>query len=213
MSSELEMLEREKDLSRVHQSVGVLQGQIARITRSLHEMNDFARRRGDEVTTIPVQLAVEDAMRMVRHDPRARKLKLIVELSEELPSLRGVDDHLVMVLVNLVINAFDSIVGEGTVIVRARPEGGGGLVIEVCDDGRGMTEEVRARALEPLFTTKEPGRGTGLGLSVSSDVVKSMGGALTLESSPGVGTTVRLSFPRTAVISELGSVRKAVARG
>ena len=199
MSSELEMMERERDLGRVHESVTVLQSQVARITRTLREMNDFARRRGDEVTAVFVSVALEDAMRMVRHDPRARRLRLRVDASPGLPALRGVEDHLVMVLVNLMINAFDATPGEGTVVLRARLSDSSGVCIEVCDDGKGMSDEVRRRALEPLFTTKADGRGTGLGLSVSAEIVHAMGGKLSLESSLGHGTTVRLTFPDDSI--------------
>ncbi|MCC6554898.1 MAG: PAS domain-containing protein [Polyangiaceae bacterium] len=197
MSSELEMLERETDLAAVRESVGVLRGQVARITRIVREMQDFSCRRGEEVSAVSIPLAIEDALRMVRHDPRARKVRVLADVPPGLPELNGVEDHLVMVLVNLIINAFDAMPEGGELTVRASPAPGGAS-IEVIDTGTGMTEEVRRRALEPLFTTKGRGRGTGLGLSVSADILKSMGGSLEIESAPGAGTTVRLIVPARA---------------
>jgi len=112
----------------------------------------------------------------------------------DLPSLRMVEDHLVLVLVNLFINAFDAMPEGGNLEVRAgrAPEG---LCIEVSDDGQGMTEEARCRALEPLFTTKEKGRGTGLGLAVVDQVIRELGGTLGIDSQPGRGTVVRIEIP------------------
>ena len=80
----------------------------------------------------------------------------------------------------------------GVCSISARREGDR---VQLCvhDDGAGMTEETRARALEPLFTTKRSG--TGLGLSVSADAVRAVGGSVGIVSAPGQGTSVRLGFP------------------
>jgi PAS domain S-box-containing protein len=194
MSSELEMLEGVEDLSRMRESVAVLREHVARIHRTLREMTDFARRRGEEATLVTVGVAVNDALRMVRHDPRARKVRITTRIEPELPPLWMVEDHLVMVLVNLFINSFDAMPQGGRLGVRADRRGER-LHLEVEDGGVGMNEETRRRAIEPLFTTKGGGQGTGLGLSVCADVVRAAGGTLEIESERGVGTTVRIELP------------------
>ncbi len=196
MSSELEMLEDETDLARVHASVAELRRQVNRIDRTLREMTDFARRRGDEVVSLPLHVAVEDAVRMVRHDPRARKVHVTVDVARDLPPVRAVEDHLVMVFVNLIINAFDAMPDGGDLHIAGRADDRG-TTITVHDSGAGMSEEVRQRALEPLFTTKKGGKGTGLGLSVTAGVIEAAGGSITLVSEPGRGTDVRLFFPKS----------------
>ncbi|MFQ5537374.1 MAG: cache domain-containing protein [Gemmatimonadota bacterium] len=107
-------------------------------------------------------------------------------------------------LLNLGINARDAMPGGGTLSLSARREmvadhpdvkPGPYCVIEVCDTGMGMAEEVRRFALEPFFTTKARGQGTGFGLSQAWGFAKQSGGHLELESTPGVGTTVRLYIP------------------
>lgn len=101
-------------------------------------------------------------------------------------------------LVNLVFNAVDAIAGAGHVILRSRPDGAGAM-LEVVDDGAGMSEDVRRRAAEPFFTTKGE-RGTGMGLMMVRQTVESSGGAFEIESAPGVGTTIRLRFAAPAAV-------------
>lgn len=116
------------------------------------------------------------------------------------------------ILVNLVINAFDAIIGVGRVVVRvgAAPLGrgspalpvdvapGGFGFLEVEDDGPGMSPEVQARAFEPFFTTKEVGRGTGLGLAQVHGIAKQSGGFVSLRTAPGEGCRVRVYLPAAA---------------
>jgi signal transduction histidine kinase len=113
-------------------------------------------------------------------------------------------------LLNLALNARDAMPSGGKVtirtrnveldareaaaIVNARP--GSFVLVTVQDTGIGMTPEVLRRAVEPFFTTKEVGRGTGLGLSQVYGFVRQSGGFAHLESTPGAGTTVRIYFPR-----------------
>ena len=127
------------------------------------------------------------------------------------------------ILVNLVINAFDAIIGVGRLVVRvgSTPLGrgspalpadvspGGFGYLEVEDDGPGMAPEVQARAFEPFFTTKEVGRGTGLGLSQVHGIAKQSGGFIELSTAPGAGCRVRVYFPSAA--PPAGALSPAVA--
>ncbi|TPG53841.1 PAS domain S-box protein [Roseomonas nepalensis] len=110
-------------------------------------------------------------------------------------------------LVNLVTNARDALAGgQGTVVLAAESAAGGraglppgGYVrLSVTDDGEGMTADVLARVTEPFFTTKPKGKGTGLGLAMARAFAEQSGGALTIESVRGRGTTVALLLPAAA---------------
>jgi signal transduction histidine kinase len=97
------------------------------------------------------------------------------------------------VVINLVLNAVDALPAGGRIEIRTFPQGERAC-LAVADNGAGMPEEVRGRALEPFFTTKGP-TGTGLGLSVSYGIVKSHGGELDLQSAPGRGTVATVRLP------------------
>jgi signal transduction histidine kinase len=124
--------------------------------------------------------------------------------------VRGSQEELHQVLVNLFINARDAMPTGGTVRVFARdvsfdraqaaahhlPTLGDYVELVVVDSGAGMDEATLARAFEPFFTTKPPGQGTGLGLAMIHSIVRRHGGAIVAESSVGRGTTFRIWLPR-----------------
>jgi len=98
------------------------------------------------------------------------------------------------VMLSLVGNAAQAMKGRGAITVSLR-ESGTHAVLEVADDGPGMTPEVLARATEAFFTTQPPGRAAGLGLTLAEEVARRSGGALLLRSTPGAGTTATLRIP------------------
>lgn len=99
-------------------------------------------------------------------------------------------------MLNLIVNARDAMPSGGKITFRARNAPGNKVVLEVSDTGEGMSAETRARAFEPFYTTKGPGRGTGLGLSQVYGLVAQSDGTIDIDSSPGAGTTVRIVLPR-----------------
>jgi signal transduction histidine kinase len=119
---------------------------------------------------------------------------------------RGAIDQL---LLNLAANARDAMPYGGNLLVVVRDSRGGDgrrtVVLEVCDDGSGMTPDVRARAFEPFFTTRSQQGGTGLGLSIVRQIVEDAGGEIEVESEAGFGTTVRLTLPNAGVAPATGA--------
>ena len=138
-------------------------------------------------------------------------IEMVVDLAEDLPPVRADPAQLEQVLTNLVVNARDAMPRGGRIAittrrVQATPTdlgiglGVGARITDfvqlvVRDTGVGMDAGTMARVFEPFFTTKEPGRGTGLGLAISYGIVQEAGGAISLESEPGVGTAVTIHLP------------------
>jgi hypothetical protein len=112
--------------------------------------------------------------------------------------------QLTSAMLNLCINARDAMPAGGRLVLRAsredigQPDGTGCIVLAVEDSGEGMSAQTRARALEPFFTTKPEGAGSGLGLSMVHGFASQSGGRLEIESEPGLGTRVRVFLPETA---------------
>ncbi len=121
-------------------------------------------------------------------------IEIEATVAPDLPPILVDPSLLHSALLNLAINSRDAMPNGGTLRLSATRRGDDAR-ISVADSGIGMTRETQDRALEPFFTTKPPGQGTGLGLSMVYGFVKQSGGTLTIESSPGRGTSVHLDFP------------------
>ena len=109
--------------------------------------------------------------------------------------MRGDAGALAHAFMNLCINAVDAMPDQGTLTLRTREVAGPGVEVVVEDTGVGMTKAVLDRALDPYFTTKPEGRGTGLGLTLVYSTVKAHRGELEVLSEPGRGTAIRMRFP------------------
>jgi signal transduction histidine kinase len=102
------------------------------------------------------------------------------------------------VLLSVVKNALDASPAEATVTIESRTlarEGAQGVEVAVRDNGRGIPAELLPRVIEPFFTTKPPGEGTGLGLALTHRFIDAHGGTLSIDSEAGRGTTVRMWLP------------------
>lgn len=131
--------------------------------------------------------------------------KLIFNLASEAWPVRGDATQLEMAIINLVVNARDAMTAEGTVQISTMNRtlhgeldnlSGDYVAVAVSDTGSGMPPEILAVAFEPLFTTKEPGKGTGLGLASVYRFAKQCGGVAVIESELRKGTTVTIYLPR-----------------
>jgi C4-dicarboxylate-specific signal transduction histidine kinase len=112
--------------------------------------------------------------------------------------IRARPGELQQVLFNVMLNAAQAMAGQGSIDVRTQPAGDRRWRVVVHDCGPGMPEEVLHRAFEPFFTTKPPGEGTGLGLTISYEIVQEMGGSISVANHPEGGACVELLLPQEA---------------
>lgn len=180
--------------NRQEETLAVVSKEVARISRMLRELVDFTRRRRDALILVSANQVVEDVMRLLSHDPRARTVTIAPRLAAKLPGIRTKEDHLFQVLLNLGLNGLDAMPEGGTLEFETCTRSGW-LIVRVRDTGSGIAPELRERLFEPFFTTKAPERGTGLGLFVSKGIVERMGGELTIEHTDSRGTVFAIFLP------------------
>ncbi len=172
-----------------------------RIAGIVKDLKTFARGEQDtRLSAVDVRRAVELACKMADNMLRHRA-RLVLEF-DAVPPVEANEGRLCQVFLNLLLNAAQAIPeGEPAerheITVRLRAGAPGQVVVDVRDTGVGMTPEVLSRVFDPFFTTKAVGVGTGLGLSICHGIVESMGGAISVESKPGQGSTFRVVL-RTA---------------
>ena len=122
-------------------------------------------------------------------------IELVTRLSPSLARVSANPHRIGQVIMNLVVNARDAMPSGGRLTIETSNVGQA-VMLAVGDTGYGMDDETRARLFEPYFTTKEPGRGSGLGLASVYDVVTQCGGQISVTSDAGAGSTFKIYFPR-----------------
>lgn len=163
-----------------------------RIRRIVQDLKTFGR-EDEEEGAADVRVALEKAIRIA--EPQLSHRSVLRRRIEEVPLVVGDEPRLTQVFLNLLLNALQAFGDrtDGTIEVEVKKVGDR-VVTEVRDDGPGIPDDILDKVTEPFFTTKPIGVGTGLGLSVSSNLVERQGGRLELESEAGRGTTVRVAL-------------------
>ncbi len=163
-------------------------------------LREFYRDRGESEIFTPVVLNDLVPQVVLLTQPRWKDQALAVGVNIEVltelgnvPSVAGNEGELREVLVNLIFNSIDAIPRRGTITIRTEQQGRW-VVLTVSDDGLGMSDEVKARCLEPFFTTKDD-QGTGLGLGSVYGIVTRHEGQIDIQTEQGRGTSVAISLP------------------
>jgi two-component system NtrC family sensor kinase len=174
--------------------------QTFRASEIVNNLLNFSRTGSAELSDIDVNRVVEETLSLVEHPLKTSQVRIVKQLGETLPAVRGSANKLQQVFLNLFLNARDAMPDGGMLQVRTAAHNGS-VEIEIVDSGAGIAREHIHRIFDPFFTTKATGRGTGLGLSVSYGIIKEHSGKIDVRSTPGKGTSFHVEFP---------AVRKAV---
>jgi signal transduction histidine kinase len=157
-------------------------------------LTDFARKGLEEPQPIDLNELVRHEVELLSHTT-LQKAELREELCPGLPSVLGDPSTISNCLMNLAVNAMDAMPDGGRITFTTRRSGSDWIELEVRDTGQGMPPEVLEKAVDPFFTTKPVGKGTGMGLPLVFGAMRAHGGTLELSSMEGKGTTVLLRFP------------------
>jgi signal transduction histidine kinase len=168
-----------------------------RVHRILRDLLAFARpSREDQDSRHPgdVEAAVHDTAALVMPHPALREVDLELDVHADLPRVSLSREQLVQVLLNLVLNAADAAGPGGHIRIEASASAGG-VRLSVADDGPGVLPEIQGRLFEPFVTTKEVGKGTGLGLAVCRGLIEAAGGTIDLDTSVTRGARFVVELP------------------
>lgn len=153
-----------------------------------------ARPPGQSRTLMDVNHAVADTLSLLSYDIERNGIQTTTDLAGKLPLLPGDESRLGQILMNLILNAIQAMAAGGKLLVSTGAENDS-IRIYVQDTGDGISSDVIGRIYEPFFTTKPPGKGTGLGLFITHRLVSEMGGTIDVRSKPGEGTRFTVLLP------------------
>ncbi len=185
----------EADFAEVRDSLREIRSQVDRCKNITHKLLDFARKREPVLQDVDVARLVDDMARLVDKEASYKNVSLTRKLPEDLPTLRTDAPLLRQVVLNLMTNALQAVDRGGAITVTAEADDDS-LTIHVADNGPGIAPENMDKIFNPFFTTKPPGQGTGLGLSLCHNLVSGMHGQISVASQPGQGATFTVRLPR-----------------
>ena len=200
--SELLLLKPETlgDQKKVRNYVGMIHSAAKSSAKVVSRLREFYRYRDESEVFTPVVVndVVLQAISLTQPQWKDQALATGVNIDirtemADVPTVPGNEAEIREIIVNLIFNAIDAIPKRGTITIRTAVQGRW-VVITVADDGLGMTDEVKARCLEPFYSTKAD-QGSGLGLGSVYGVVRRHQGEIDIQSEPGRGTTVAVSLP------------------
>ena len=170
--------------------------QTERITRIVSSLSNFshAGAAGEfPAQAVDIHVVIEEAVNLVSLSPAGKQMVFENRCPQDL-NTAGFSQKLVQVFVNLLSNATDASAPGQTIVIDAEPAGSQ-IRVTVTDQGRGIAEEHLSRIFEPFFTTKSVGEGTGLGLSLTYNIIQEHGGSIAVSSAVGKGCRFEIMLP------------------
>jgi PAS domain S-box-containing protein len=178
------------------ESVQLIKQESDRAKGVIRDLLLFARKTDRGFGPVDVNAMLQQVVRLRTYPLRQTGVTVKLELDPNAPTVSGDEQKLQQVLLNVISNAEFAMNGRPERVLTLSTHLDGEQVhVHARDTGRGMTADIKRRIFEPFFSTKPPGLGTGLGLSVSYGIVHAHGGSITVESEPDVGTTFQLTLP------------------
>lgn len=182
------------------EKLSLVRNQISRISKIIRDLVDFSRPSTYKLQLTDINKQLEEAVDIIEVGTKNKDIEFNIELDENIPKLLLVADQIQQVFINILLNAVDSILDDKNLNkpkhISVRSTIKEDMVnIELEDTGHGIPEENIEKIFEPFYTTKEEGRGTGLGLWVSYGILKSLQGDLMVDSVEGKGTKFTIKLP------------------
>ena len=183
-----------------YESVDLIARAGDRAAKVVRGLLDFARQEQYAFTLADkLNQSIQDALSLVKYQLQTANIDTVLNLADDLPPIEASWEHLKSVWLNLLVNARDAVQlrDEGRqieIVTRLAPDGEH-VQILFRDNGQGMNKAEAAHIFEPFYTTKDPGKGTGLGLATSHRIIEQHQGEITVVSEPDEGTTFVIHLP------------------
>ncbi len=191
------MLMDEQTNSQIKENLDTIRTETERIAHIVQGLLTFSRKsRQDKIEAVDLNETLARTLMLSEHQLTVGNVRVKRDLHPNLPTVQACPGELQQVFMNLVINAHHAMPDGGELHVRSGTIPDGRVFVDIEDTGSGISPEDINRIFDPFFTTKDEGQGTGLGLSVSRNIIESHGGEIGVQSTVNQGTTFRVVLPR-----------------
>lgn len=175
-------------------SISKIEEHVERARKVVHNMLGYARRMEPRLEDVDINATLNQTITLLENYARLNDIDIQTDLSDNLPVIASDQAKLQQVFMNLISNAIDAIGKEGAVEIISRHDDGR-VYVAITDDGPGIPEEIQRSIFDPFYSTKDTGKGTGLGLWVCHNIIEQMGGHIGLESKIGKGAIFTVDLP------------------
>lgn len=178
--------------------LSLMNKEMDRVTRIVKDLLTFARQSKPKIENANVNSILEKSLSLLENKLKLQNIKLNVLLDSTLPSVPCDFSQIQQTLMNIIINGTESMPEEGELTIKSRhlPEDGF-IEIEISDTGMGIPEDHLSKVFDPFFSTKDAGKGVGLGLSIAYGIINGHKGSIEVKSKVGKGTTFIIKLPTT----------------
>jgi two-component system NtrC family sensor kinase len=185
-----------KNLEEYQDAIQKIRYHVRRAGHVTQRLLGFSRKISAEKECLDVNKIIEETVSFIENEARNNNISINKHFNENLPQTMTDESHLQQVLLNLLNNGLDAIGHDGNIDITTRYNKNN-IFVEVADSGAGIDSEALDHIFEPFFTTKDPGKGTGLGMSISYDIMKKLGGTIKAKnkSKNGSGAVFTLTIP------------------
>ncbi len=188
------LLEKHVENEKAQWRLQTIQEQIGRISKIIQSLLNMARPKASERVPVALEPLLETTLSFLSEKLKRRQVEVVRDF-EPTGSVTGDPERLQQLLLNLFLNAVDAMPDGGELRLRLRPDGKAGTRLDVGDTGHGIEQANLDRIFDAFYTSKEAGKGNGLGLMVASRIVADHGGTIAVESTPGQGTEFHVHLP------------------
>jgi two-component system, NtrC family, sensor kinase len=201
IQTDIEMIRQQADERQIDQAL------LKDLAYSLKELNrakeivksilDLSRQTQTYLEDVDMNAVIDEALQVLHNQYKSMEVTIEKHYDPKLPTIQGNFSNLGQVLINVISNALQAMPeGHGTLsIFTSCHQDTGSIIVECKDDGIGIPPEIMKDIFKPFFTTREVGRGTGLGLYISYEIIKRHGGEIRVSSEVGQGATVTITLP------------------
>ena len=188
----------------LHQVVAAVSAQVNRASEIIQSLREFGRKPDFRKEKINLNQTIKDVMKIIGQQLSLQNINVVYDLDESAPTILANKNRMEQVIFNLVTNARDAVENrealpgdtqENIIVISTWSEQRTHLNLTISDTGTGIPEENIQKIFEPFYTTKEVGKGMGLGLSITYGIIRDFGGTINVESRPEGGSSFHLRFP------------------